>query len=479
MGPGHSKHLRWMAFGMLCMQIGWILLLPPFRGSDEFDHAYRADALAHGEWVSSPASATRGTGAYLNVSPELVAAARPECQRLRYTTSSDCVGESTGGRVLVASGAGRYPPTYYALVSLPALVFEGYGALYAMRVASALLCVSLIMWGMTRLGTWASPLGQLAVVLCTTPVVFYSTAVVAPNGLEIAAGLAFWIALAGLAREEVASRGDLLLAFVAGGLLVSLRPLGPLWAVLSLGTALVCWPHLRRSATMILRSTAGKRLLLAAALISCASVTWILSQRSLTVGAVENRALLWGTRFEETLGELFLWPFQAIAAFPYRDQPAPMLVYPVCLTLLVSVLGFAFIRSGRPQQLGLLTVIALSFLVPAIITLMTIDDFGTAWQGRYAMPYLIGAAVIAAATLGATRRFGYRAGVPVVVLFVVGHLLGPIAVVSDEARTSPLAGTTSWLQPSPAAIGVLVAVAALMMTAPLAKLAVDCSREYQ
>jgi hypothetical protein len=31
-----------LVLGALVMQAAWILALPPFRGADEFDHAYRA-----------------------------------------------------------------------------------------------------------------------------------------------------------------------------------------------------------------------------------------------------------------------------------------------------------------------------------------------------------------------------------------------------------------------------------------------------
>ncbi len=68
--------------GVLLAQIAWLVGVPPFRGMDEWDHAYRAAAVAEGQWVAEPTAATRGTGAVLRVPEHIVAAAGPECERL-------------------------------------------------------------------------------------------------------------------------------------------------------------------------------------------------------------------------------------------------------------------------------------------------------------------------------------------------------------------------------------------------------------
>ena len=41
----------------LLLQSAWVLALPPFRGTDEFDHAYRAAEVAGGEWKKPRADA--------------------------------------------------------------------------------------------------------------------------------------------------------------------------------------------------------------------------------------------------------------------------------------------------------------------------------------------------------------------------------------------------------------------------------------
>src|SRR4029079_1236844 len=141
--------------GLAVLLVSWVLLVPPFGGTDEFDHAYRAASTAHGQWIPTPSETTRATGAWRQVPRDIVAAARPECQARVYTTPSDCVGTGQGDLVRIASGAGRYHPLYYAVVGTVAPPFEGTAALYVMRLATAALALALVALALDALRTWA------------------------------------------------------------------------------------------------------------------------------------------------------------------------------------------------------------------------------------------------------------------------------------------------------------------------------------
>ena len=470
--PGAPAHLRWVALGMLVLQLGWILALPPFRGIDEFDHVYRASAVAHGEWVSEPENATRGTGATVSVSNAIVAAAQPECQRLKYTGPEDCVGEPAGSRVEIASGAGRYNPLYYAAVGYPAAVFDGVSALYAMRITSALLCLLLTLWALSGLRRWAAPRLVLAAGVGLTPMIVYSTSVVAPNGLEMVAGFAFWAALAGLAHDPEPRHESrhLLLGVVAGGLLVTLRSLGPVWALLILATALLAWPALRTRLRGLAARPRGRLALGIGVVVSAASVGWILSQRSLVIGVEEvQRTLSVGFRIETAAGELPLWMLQTIAAFPLRNEPAPTLVYG-CYAILLGFLILGSLAWARgAARTALAAGVALSFVIPFVITAVTLSTFGTAWQGRYALPYLVGTAVIAGLVWSRRdKTYGWRTLGPALVLLVLGQIAGPVAVLRSELQVSPLAGTDVWaLAPSPWLLGLVTTIGAVCFALPL------------
>jgi hypothetical protein len=468
---GAPNWVRWSALGLLLLQLGWIVALPPFRGIDEFDHVYRADAVAHGEWVAEPEAATRGTGATLSVTREIVEAARPECQRLAYTGPEDCVGELQGDRVAIASGAGRYNPLFYALVGYPGSLLEGIHALYLMRGLSALMCTLLIAWSLTSLSRWTGVRGPLTVLLTLTPMIVYSTAVVAPNGLEMTAGLGLWVALGGLAHVPGQDRTNLLLAMVSGVLLVSLRSLGPMWALIILGTALLAWPELRDRAPDLAGRGLGRLAIAAGAISGVASVGWILSQRSLVIGSssATEGALSLASRIQETTPELFIWPLQGIAAFPLRNDPAPSVVYASYGMLLLWIVLGGIILSSRSRRRALLAVVGLSFAIPWVITVSTLTTFGVAWQGRYALPYLLGAAVLAGEAWSRyPKRLGWRATAPAALLVLIGQVAGPLSVLVSEVDRSPLSGTSAWWDPPPVLLSAILVIGALMLTVPLA-----------
>ena len=151
-----------------------------------------------------PVNATRGTGAFLAVPADIVeaAAARvqgPAVHRRTPTASASATGD---GMVVVASGAGRYNPLFYAVVGTAALPFDGYAALYVMRIATALCCAALRRgsrrWSLLDLG--AEPVAVPRPRRGLHPGALYSTAIVAPNGVEMMAALALWMSLIGLLR---------------------------------------------------------------------------------------------------------------------------------------------------------------------------------------------------------------------------------------------------------------------------------------
>ena len=106
----------------------------------------------------------------------------------------------------MASGAGRYNPLFYGAIGLPSLLFDGASSLYAMRVAAAVLCsvfLGLAGWSLTRWSRTRWP--AVGLVATITPVAVYSTAVAAPNGIEMCSALAVWCALLGLTRDHLDS----------------------------------------------------------------------------------------------------------------------------------------------------------------------------------------------------------------------------------------------------------------------------------
>lgn len=437
--------------GSLLMQTAWIVALPPFRGTDEVDHAYRAAAVAGGQWrAGQPAS--NGRGSFVIVPRSLVTAARPVCTHFTYVGHDNCVPRSTlrGNRVLVASSAAAYNPLFYWVIGTVARPFDGAAALYTMRATAAVLCslfIALAGWAAGRWRRTSWPL--VAMVAAMTPVMLFSVSVAAPNGLEMCAALTVWLALLGLCRAGPEDRPTtpLLVTATAGAVVVCLlRSIGPLWVLLIVLTTLV--PLGRRGVlTLIARNrwwvAACSTAVVAAAVVS---VAWTTSAGTADLEPYPSDS---SDRLATTLGQLPLWILQGMAAFPRRGDPAPGAVYVLvgfCLTALV-VAGFR--RAAGPLRLTMTVTLALAVAVPVVFTLLTVQVTGPIWQGRYGLPYAMGLVLVAGRALDAT---GSPLGVRRLAVALGGVGIGLANVVSvlhvqgREIRTGPLAHSPELLR---------------------------------
>ncbi len=457
--------------GFVCVQLAWLLTIPPFRGVDEFDHAYRAAAVAHGEWVPPVTAATRGTGAFVSVPADIVEAAAPQCKELVYTTDTDCEPSRDlgNGMVSVASGAGRYNPAYYAVVGAAALPFDGYTALYVMRLATIVMSAGLFAAAAWSLLRWSrGRLPVLGLLVATTPVLIYSTAIVAGNGVEMMAALALWTGGWGLLRDNPHRRGHLAVATVGACVLLTVRSLGPLW-VLLIVLALLVAAGPRRQVAARLRDLARWRPALIAtgvtAAAGIASCAWILAMRSLTVGEVTPSDTDLGARINAATHALHLWALQSVAAFPTRSEPAPSLVYATVLVAFLALVVGAALRA-RGRLVAVAAVVALAtLLIPFVISVATYATFGIAWQGRYTLPLSVGIPLLLALALERrlTARVGGLAVVAALLLLGVAHTVSVAHVTAGERAVSPLAGTGHWLMPPVWAVSVLAATGVVLM----------------
>ena len=199
------------------------------------------------------------------------------------------------------------------------------------------------------------------------------------------------------------------------------------------------------------------------ALSTLASVAWTLSQRSLVIGATRSE-LTWTEKLNGIVDLLFQWPLQAIGAFPYRDAPAPLLVYAVYLPLACGFLVVAIRSFDRRGRWALGLGIAIMFLFPMVVTLATAEEYGAAWQGRYELPYGVGLLLLAGVAWQREGiQVGARVAIPGLVLFAIGQVLGPVQVLREELATSPYSGTGSWVSPPVAVEALLVAAAATLI----------------
>ena len=468
--PPSSRTFIWALLGVLLLQAAWALVVPPFRGLDEHDHAYKAAAVARGDWSASHPESPGGWGELVTVPEDIVVAANPVCESMSYTTEDHCTAVRPGqdaGTVEVASSASRYNPVFYFAIGTPARFFTGSDALYAMRATGAFLCALLIALAISASRS-SSRWPAAAVLVAATPVMLYSTAMAAPNGVEMSGALLVWSALLSLARSpapEPPIRRYVLLATVGAIPLVTVRSLGPLWLVLILAVCALLTPRDRVAAVM--RSAAARVCALIVSIATCAGAAWTLTAGTNQFPEISDPITgMWGDLPQQGV----LWLFQSIAAFPARDEPAPPLTYVVvlCAWLALTIVGWRAARSR--QRLALVLVLVLAIAVPLAATISTYEDLGPVWQGRYGYPFAVGFLLIAGHVLALRDTLPSRA-LPVLVAGFVMAVVQPVSqlrVLANELRASPLSGSDAWLTlPSPVIAALSVAGAAALAVAGL------------
>jgi hypothetical protein len=446
---GTSKGIAVGLFGAtMLVQSAWLLALPPFEGIDEIDHVYRAASVAEGNWLPTGELAPDGWGTLLSVPENIVEAAEPVCLSIKYYGPDNCEPEGSpdgDGNVRVASGAARYHPAFYWVTGTLASTFDGTAALYVMRAVAMTLSAALIAaaaWASSLWSRTAWPLIALFVAL--TPMVVYSNAVMAPNGVEMSAALAVWAALTGLARKGGTlseERRLLIVAIPATIVLSTVRSLGPLWLALLILTLTAL---LGRTRLVSLAREHTRLLTIATVLVIgtvIASAWWIFGyHRQSTSFAGEPLA-------RTTLAQQVpLWILQSIGVFPRRLDPAPPVTYVAELLILTMILALGYRAARRRLRLLSAGIGILTLALPMAITLTISQDGG--WQGRYTLPFAFGLVVITGLALDESpprNRFIPPLIVAGFLAITLAHVASVIALVSKEVRTNPLSGDSAWM----------------------------------
>ena len=406
-------------------------------------------------------AATDGRGQLVVVPGSLVEAAHAQCADLDYTGRDNCspVRDLPGDEVEVASAAASYHPAFYWVIGTAALPFEGAGALYAMRVATALLSllfIGLAAWSVAKLpGRW--PMAGL--VLAVTPVFVYSTAVPAPNGVEMSAGLALWGTLLALidGRDKRTETRLLWAAILCAVVLGTLRILGPVFILMIVATV----ASLDLGAVRDVISRQRRSVLAGCGLIAASVLGQALWMFDTVAQEISSEGAENPTVFNSV--NIIVWPLQTIAAFPSRDQAGAAVIYPVVLILVVSLLVAAWHRGPARARLVTLTCLVVTLLIPFVFTLATLEAIGNIWQGRYVLPYGVGFVLLAGYTLGSLRTQAgphLRTLVPATAFLAMAVAACLIKVRNDEITGNLVSSADpAWHAPSLVALVALVGIA--------------------
>lgn len=452
----HRCTVALVTIAFVCCGLTWILALAPFTGIDEFDHAFRADSVAQGYWQPGTDTLPRrlARGDLIPVHADLATRASAACLDRHYTRTYNCLPYAVlpGGDVLIASAAARYNPVYYAIAGTLAKPFHGDAELYALRLAGLLMSAGLLATALRALLlTCRTRWPVIALLAGVLPTTVYSAAVAAPNGTQMMAGLAVWATGLALVRRDDRPRWLYPAMAVAVSLLATTHTLGCLWLGL-IGAGLALYAGLRRALRSLRPRTPGEGIGLAVMLASIVfEVVWVVLARtnSPTGDGPPGDVHLW----PGLANGLILWPLQAVAAYPMRDNAASPVVYAVSLTFiaLVATVAFRRVTHWPSARRIVLFAAAATVAVPMVATIAAYAAVGFAWQGRYGMPFSVGLFVLAGLALDRRPELRRRhvvvlAAVPP--LWALAQALGAYRIGAAQRDHGHFSVPISWQPPS-------------------------------
>jgi hypothetical protein len=475
----------------------WALASPVFSVPDEPAHVTKAIAQLRGQVIGYEVEGVRHIvvdlpeGYYYN-GETLCYATHPE-------QDASCSREfgDPSGQDWFNTWTGAYNPIYYELIGWPSLIFDGNASVYAMRIASAVLC-ALLLAGAFLAATSAPgarwmPLG---IAFAAMPMSLYLMGAVNPNGAEIAGAVALWAGLLRLletfgddrTRTPWLGRG-LLWTIVAAGAIVlaNSRSLGPLWVVIVI---LICfaaagWRPVRAIFTTP-RSWIPIGIIAAGGLFS---VLWTLWGGSLGSQAEVSDAPLVGAGFLAGLAYMVRatpdhW-HQALGYFGWIDADLPVWVFWFGVAAIAALLVLAFTAPARRGVLTVALVAAAALAVPPLIQAYSINQTGIIWQGRYGLWLFLGVGIVATWVLDryaprvadlASRYAGLVGsgvaafGVLAFFFVLVRYVIGTDQPYGDMLRAPLWQPPLGWLP---------LTVAYAVVSAALVVLVVWCSRRAQ
>jgi hypothetical protein len=443
-----------LAFAGFFLTIGAWSIAAPYDGSpDEMSHVQRAAAVFNGQIAPRPANAKDGTGAYLTVPGALD---QSTCWAHHPTRSATCARQPDGDRtpVRVANAAGRYNPLYYALVGLPLHLWPDMTGVLLARLISGALCAALLAAAFVsaaRRTRYRMMTGGL--LLATTPMAMEMASAVNPNGIEIAAGCALfaaaipllavdqrapeaaeprrakagtaepWAAEPWTAEPWTAEPWTVGLLAISAMVLVTVRSIGPAWLAIAAvallpGAALraaprraalgrlwrggrnagacggVIWPRPWRLRAHVRWAFAGM------VVASAASVGWIVTMKATRLGALPGHPML--GHGQALLLEVEQWRNyvdELVGVFAQLDTTMWAPAYLVWETAAGGLLGLALLYGARADRWRLAVLTAGPVALTATLEVRNANRYGLVTQGRYLLPILGGALLLAAWTL--------------------------------------------------------------------------------
>jgi hypothetical protein len=430
----------------------WILLVPPGGGPDESSHLVRSGAVARGDLqgrdLGNSLEGFELPDSYLLPDAACYAIIHPD-----VPVACAAIPVRSGTTIELATTADEYPIWGHLPVGLASRL-PGPDPIWWARIAGGAVAALLVGWSLCVVGTGRSVV-RAGVLLATTPMAWFTFAVVNPSSMAISGAIALWVGLLFAADARPSSHAGWLTA--CGWVALALpRRDGLIWACIALVVAGRATGQTTRSMWRALPVTA--RLLIA--LSTVATVVWgltndsrvskmvafaplivvaaevirsqwdraatsVIRRRGIGAIALSGSALAglavaggrpggWDSDLTQRIvGETGYHLIEAVGVLGWLDTSLPELALAAWFVALGVLAASSVFDSFVHIRLAAFLV-SIAIITSWAFELFNGDTSGTYWQGRYSLPLLVGVPMLLARSPmrgDVDRRVGRTVGI--------------------------------------------------------------------
>ncbi len=311
---------------------------------------------------------------------------------MRRRADASCAVADRHTRLIdAATSAGGSPPWYYVMVGATARLLSNGRRLLAYRMVAVMLCAGILGYAVSRAHRYA---GAAWLLVALTPSAWFLIGVVGTSGIEIA--LVALALVEAVGRYRGGAAASLLRVAVPLGVCLLLRPAAFVdLAVVALVVAPTVPRPIRRRDVAMLASPL--------AVAGVATLAWgrwadLVVSDSRTA---DSDTLI--TAVRRSVEGIPLTAHQTVGALGWNEFYAPPAAQ------LVWILGLAFavywVATRSTDRWWHARWVVAAVLLPTLVEVIGHRRIGEIWQGRYSIPFAMGAVLIAAAWT-APRRIG-------------------------------------------------------------------------
>ena len=388
--------------GLFLIGAAWSAAMPYDGPPDELQHVIRAYGVVDGQFISPDGK----QNVPASLSPPGIG-----CFRWHTERSAGCAaraGSVPGSErdfSRTKSNASFYSPAYYLICGWPIYLWPDFkGIIMARLLTAAFMAAFFAAAFAVAAGLRRGRRLLLGLLVGLTPVALNLAGAVNPAGPEIAVAVALWVALIAMVEARRINRWTVALAGCSAAGLAVFRGFGLGWLF-----AILCVAALGLSRER-LKALAGNRLLWLGSAVAALGVIYGLYWRYAVpaLGLDSGQQPAGGLRLRQVVVQV-LWdrlPYYAqgiVGLTSYGDVPQPQIYFYIWYiaagcTVLLGIACLDWLSRVR-----LLAIVLGSYVVLAVPDINAIHHGWYLSQGRYALPFIVGAPLLGSYLLGRSK----------------------------------------------------------------------------